>query len=209
MSTGYAAIPLLKAAPEPDQIADRLGGGTWRGLELCLMARHVADDEAIRRAIEVSREGVAGHNAVVTAEAPVSWPSGAHMRGDRLEDEARIGIRRSVEFAAGIGSPVLTIHLFVPQTPEEYRASLDGPDDDAIEEFLRFYADACLASGITPLIENIPPVLRMRTGGVFLTQLGGHWRDLLYWRERVPELGFCLDTSHAALFKNFAAAYPS
>lgn len=209
MSTGYAAIPLLKAAPEPDQIADRLDGGAWRGLELCLMARHVADDEALRRAIEVSRDGLAGHNAVVTAEAPVSWPSGAHMRVDVLDDEARTGLRRSVEFAAGIGSPVLTIHLFVPQTAEEYRAALQGPDEDAIDEFLRFYADACVERGITPLIENVPPVLRMREDGVFLSPIGGHWRDLLHWRERVPELGFTLDTSHAALFKNFAVAYPS
>ena len=49
----------------------------------------------------------------------------------------------------------------------------------------------------------------MRTGGVFLSQIGGHWRDLLEWRERVPELGFTFDTSHAALFRSFAAAYPS
>ena len=63
MSTGYAAIPLLKAAPEPDQIADRLDGGAWRGLELCLMSWHVQDDHALQRAIEVSRQGLAGHNA--------------------------------------------------------------------------------------------------------------------------------------------------
>jgi nucleoside-diphosphate-sugar epimerase/sugar phosphate isomerase/epimerase len=209
MSTGYAAIPLLKAAPEPDQIADRMSGGGWRGLELCLMSSHVEDDAAVRRAIEVSRQALAGHNAVVTAEAPVAWPSGAHMRVDRLDAEARAGIQRSVEFAAGIDSPVLTVHLFVPQTPEEYRSSLGGPDEDAIGEFLSFYADTCAAGGITPLIENIPPVLRMRTGGVFLTRIGGHWRDLLEWRERIPQLGFTLDISHAALFRNFAAAYPT
>ena len=34
-------------------------------------------------------------------------------------------------------------------------------------------------AGVTPLIENVPPVLRMRTGGVFLSPIGGHWRDLL------------------------------
>src|SRR5919204_4661260 len=120
MSTGYAAIPLLKAAPEPDQIADRLDGGPWRGLELCLMPWHVADDDVLKGAIEVSREGLAGHNAVVTAEAPVAWPSGAHVRVDKLDDESRAGIVRSAEFAAAVGSPVLTIHLFTPQTPEEF-----------------------------------------------------------------------------------------
>ncbi len=49
----------------------------------------------------------------------------------------------------------------------------------------------------------------MRTGGVFLSQIGGHWRDLLKWRERIPELGFTIDTSHAALFCSFGNAYPA
>src|SRR5919201_5089872 len=193
MSTGYAVIPLLKAAPEPSQIADRLDGGAWRGIELCLMAGHVADDAALARAIEVAREGLAGHNLVVTAEAPVSWPSGAHVRVDRLDDEARAGIVRSAEFAAAIGSPVLTIHLFTPQTPEEFRQTNARIDEGQVERFLRFYADACLERDVTPLIENVPPVLRMREGGVYLSPIGGHWHDLLEWRARIPELGFTLD----------------
>ena len=56
MSTGSAAIPLLKAAPRPDQIADRLAGGPWRGLELCLCPADVADDAAVARAVEPSGE---------------------------------------------------------------------------------------------------------------------------------------------------------
>src|SRR5207247_780572 len=81
-------------------------------------------------------------------------------------------------------------------------------DADAVEEFLGFYANACVQRGVDPLIENVPPVLRMRTGGVYLSPIGGHWRDLLDWRERVPELGFTIDTSHAALFRSFATIYP-
>src|SRR5205823_5307028 len=106
------------------------------------------------------------------------------------------------------GSPVLTIHLFIPMDPAEYRAHA-AVDEDAVLAFLRYYADVCVAHGVTPLIENVPPVLRMRTGGVFLSPVGGHWEDLLAWRARVPEVGFTIDTSHAALFRSFAAAYPS
>ena len=208
MSTGFASIPLLKAAPEPEQIAERLEGGPWKGIELALLPRHVADDAALERAVTVSRDGLSGSGMAVTAEAPVSWPSGEHVRVDRLDDEARAGIERSARYAAQVGSPVLTIHLYIPQTPEEFRAGRPL-DDSAIETFLRFFADACAAQGVTPLIENVPPVLRMRTGGMFFTPIGGHWRDLLAWRERVPELGFTLDTSHAALFRAMAAAYPS
>ena len=199
------AIPLLKSAPEPDQLADRLDGGDWRGIEIALMPKDVADDDALAVAAEVTRD--ASEGLVVTAEAPVAWPSGAFVRVDRLDDEARAGIERSAEFAARVGSPVLTIHLFIPLSPDEFRAS-GAVDATAVEQFLGFYVEACASRGVDPLIENVPPVLRMRTGGVFFSPLGGHWRDLLDWRERLPELGFTIDTSHAALFRSFATVYP-
>ncbi|HYY63327.1 MAG TPA: polysaccharide biosynthesis protein [Gaiellaceae bacterium] len=209
MSTGLRATPLLKAAPEANQLADRLDGGDWRGIEIALMPHDVASEEALARAVAATRDvGVHLHQLAVTAEAPVGWPSGAFVRVDRLDDEARAGIERSAEFAAEVGSPVLTIHLFIPLSPEEFRRAGEV-DLEAVEEFLRFYADACLQRGVTPLIENVPPVLRMRTGGVFLSPIGGHWRDLVAMRERIPALGFTIDTSHAALFRSFATAYPS
>src|SRR3954471_4489960 len=205
MSPGSAPILLLKAAPEPDQLADRLDGGPWTGIEVPLMPAHIADDAAVAQAMEHVR--AAGAERVV-AEAPVAWPSGAHLRVDRLDDEARTGLERSARFAAGVGSPVLTIHLYTPMDAAEYRDHT-GIDEHAVLEFLRFFAETCVAHGITPLIENVPPVLRQRSGGVFLSPIGGHWRDLLHWRAQVPELGFTFDTSHAALFRSFAAAYPS
>src|SRR5919199_4306871 len=102
MSPGSNSTPLLKAAPEPDQLRDRLDGGRWRGIELGLMARHVANDDAVARAVEVTRAATEG--IAVTAEAPLAWPSGAFVRVDRLDDEARAGIERSAEFARAIGS---------------------------------------------------------------------------------------------------------
>src|SRR5919198_1112406 len=150
MSNGSAAIPLLKAAPEPDQIADRLQGGPWRGIELCLAPQHVASDGAVAAAGDRAPPPIEGR--AVTAEAPVAWPSGAFVSVDRLDDEARSGIERSADFAAGIGSPVLTIHLFAPQSPEEFRHSWhEGLDESEVERFLRFYADACGERGVVPL----------------------------------------------------------
>ncbi|MBD0317086.1 MAG: polysaccharide biosynthesis protein [Thermoleophilia bacterium] len=208
MSTGSDAIPLLKAAPERDQIAERLSGGPCRGLELALMPAHIADDDAVDRAVATVRATTDALELVVVAEAPVAWPSGAFVRVDRLTGEAERCLERSAAFAAAIGSPVLTIHLYAPLPPIEFR---DAPplDEEAVERFLRFYADACLARGVIPLVENVPPVLRMRVGGIFLSQIGGHWRDLRRWHARVPALRFTFDTSHAALFRSFAAAYPS
>src|SRR2546423_14232067 len=154
MSTGSEAITLLKAAPEPDQIADRLEGGSWAGLELCLAPRHVESDAALAQASEVVREGLGDRGLSVTAEAPVAWPSGTFVRVDRLDDEARQGIERSAEFAQAIGSPVLTIHLFAPQTPLEFERARSGAgadvDEQEVERFLRFYAEACRARGVQP-----------------------------------------------------------
>src|SRR5437763_2851355 len=176
MSTGPKVIPLLKSAPEPDQLADRLDGGDWKGIEIALMPQHLADDGALARAVEATRDVVAG--MIVTAEAPVSWPSGAFVRVDRLDDEARACIQRSAEFAASVGSPVLTIHLVVPLGPDEFRDHR-SLDDGAVQEFLDFYVEACASRGVAPLIENVPPVLRMRREGFYLSPVGGHWRDLL------------------------------
>jgi nucleoside-diphosphate-sugar epimerase/sugar phosphate isomerase/epimerase len=206
MSTGSAAIPLLKAAARPEQLRERLADGDWAGVEVCLLPSDVAGDEALDAAIEAVRSTCEGRT--VLAEAPVAWPSGAHVRVDRLDDEAIDGIERSARFAAAVGSPVLTIHLFCPQDPATFRAEGEV-DERAVERFLRAFAEACLGAGVEPLLENVPPVLRMRTGGVFLSPVGGHWRDLLAWRERIPELAFTFDTSHAALFRHFAGAYPS
>ena len=172
MSSGSAAIPLLKAAPEAEQIADRLAGGDWRGLELCLAPRHVETGAALDAAIAVGRE-VTERGLALTAECPVAWPSGAFVRVDRLGDEAKRGIEASVRFAAGIGARVLTIHLFAPMTPEEYRAH-GSLDEAAIEAYLTFYSQACASEGITPLIENVPPVLRMHTDNVYLSSVDGH-----------------------------------
>jgi nucleoside-diphosphate-sugar epimerase/sugar phosphate isomerase/epimerase len=213
MSTGFDAIPLLKAAADPDQVGERLAHGPCRGIELCLAPRDVESDDRIAAVIEAARGALPERDFAVTAEAPVSWPSGAHVRVDRLDDEARAGIERSARFAAGVRSPVLTIHLFTPQSPDDFRSAWRpdgaGVDEHEVERFLRFFAEACGRCGVAPLVENVPPILRMRTGGVYLSPVGGHWRDLLEWRERIPELGFTLDTSHAALFRAFAVAYPT
>jgi len=208
MSTGSAAIPLLKAAPEAAQLAERLADGPWGGLELCLRPSDVDGDAAMQRAAEVVRASGAMAAGAVLAEAPVAWPSGAFVRVDRPDEEAVAGLERSAAFAAAVGSPVLTVHLFAPQTPAEFRAGAPL-DEAAVLEFLERFARACAGKGVQPLLENVPPILRMREGGVYLTPVGGHWRDLLTWRERVPALGVTLDTSHAALFRTFCAAAPA
>ena len=118
------------------------------------------------------------------------------------------GLVRSARFAAEIGSPVLTIHLFAPLSPEEFRAAapLDAGDGGGVPALLRRrlrVARGHAADRKRPADPAHAQGRRVPLAG------GGHWRDLLEWRVRVPELGFTFDTSHAALFRSFAAAYPS
>src|SRR5512134_1878331 len=208
MSTGSVAIPQLKAAASASQIAERLADGPWAGLELALRPADIATDAAVRHAVAATLRATDGYGLALTAEAPVAWPSGACVHVERLTDEARACLDRCAGFAAAIGSPVLTLHLYAPLPPAEFRTRR-LLDEGRLRRFLRSYADTCLQRGVAPLVENVPPVLRMRIGGVFLSEIGGHWRDLLRARELVSELGFTLDTSHAGLFRSFAAAYPS
>ena len=173
-------------------------------------AAHVArTTRRSARAIEVTR---ARWRAWTWSSPPrPPWPGRAARSSASTGSTTRRarGIERSAEFAAGDRLAGADHPPVRPASARRSSAHRRRSTRRAVERFLRFYADACLARGVTPLIENVPPVLRMRTGGVFLSPVGGHWRDLLEWRERVPELGFTLDTSHAALFRSFAAAYPS
>ena len=119
-----------------------------------------------------------GLGMIVTAEAPVAWPSGAFVsrRPARRRGARRHRAQRRVrgrDRLAGADDPPVR----PAGRPSDFARARSTTR--AVERFLRFYAETCLARGVTPLIENVPPVLRMRTGGVFLSPVGGHWRDLL------------------------------
>ena len=87
-------------------------------------------------------------------------------------------------------------------SPEEFRAA--GPvGDAAVAEFLRFYANACTRRGVTPLIENVPPVLRMRTGGVYVSDYPNYFEQVNNRLEDVwqgkTEPKAALDAAQAAI----------
>ena len=59
-----------------------------------------------------------------------------------------------------------------------------------------------------PLVENIPPVARMRESGFWYTPIGMAVDDLLWLAERVPGLGLTVDVSHAQLYLNARRSSP-
>ena len=163
------------------------------------MPADVADDAAVSHAVESTLRATEGHELALTAEAPVSWPSGAFVRVDRLTNEARACIERSAEFAADRlarphDSPLRA--LAAGRVPRGRRSTRTSSSASSASTPTRAFRD------VQPPVENVPPALRMRVGGLFLSEVGGHWRDLLRARELVPELSFTFDTSHAGLFRS-------
>ena len=126
--------PAAQGRPEADQIAERLEGGPWRGLELALCPADVADDAAGAR-------GRGRQGATDGARSRPDRRGARHLAERRVrprrppDDEARAWIERSADFAAAIGSPVLTIHLYAPLAPDEFR---DAPplDEEEVQRFL-------------------------------------------------------------------------
>ena len=192
MSTGSASIPLLKAAPEPDQVAERLdGGAVARASSSCLMPpatspttrRSSAAIDVVRRAVDA-----AGDDVALTAEAPVRGRAARFVRVDRLDDEARAGIERSARFAAAIGSPVLTIHLFIPQTPEEFRARRAGRRGRRSRRSCASSREAC-ARARRHAADRERPARAAHAHGRRLParRSAGTGATCCAWRERVPD----------------------
>jgi hypothetical protein len=105
--------------------------------------------------------------------------------------------------AAELGAGGVVMHCIMP------RFSLTDDDwhrrDELFEqclEYVQFYADTLLPLGVVPIIENVPPVLRMRESAYLFTPLGMAPEDVRWFVDRVPGLMVTLDVSHAQLYVN-------
>ncbi|MSQ44228.1 MAG: hypothetical protein EXR45_08510 [Chloroflexi bacterium] len=75
--------------------------------------------------------------------------------------------------------------------------------------FLDWYVDICRNAGLAPLIENVPPICRMRRGAFVFTPHGVEPGDLLALCNAVPGLRLTVDTSHAQLAVNALRGVPA
>ena len=195
-SAGGGCQLLCRLAPPPSRCSRPLPsltrsptastGGAGAAWSSASRRRHVA-----RRGAGARRSSVPARRRRERPRPDRRVPGGLaerrFVRVDRLDDEARARDRAQRRFAAAIGSPVLTIHLFVPHdargvprprrarrgggrgVPELLRAGLRGRGRDAPDRERAARCCACAPAAST-------------------SPVGGHWRDLRAWRERVPEL---------------------
>jgi sugar phosphate isomerase/epimerase len=203
---------LLKARPTPAQLADRLAPPRPDGLELYLDARDLAPDDWLPRLLAI----MAGAGAPPAAEfayvveGPIRSLDGEFFdvaRAAPADDEA---LARLARFGRALGATGAVIHLIAPTSDP---ADLAPPARrDALARclpLLRRYAALCRDHGLTPTIENIPPVAQMREGAAVYSALGVEPSDLVRCCREVPGLGVTFDTSHAGLYLEAVDADPA
>jgi len=133
------------------------------------MPKDVATTLRSRRAAEATRRPPPAYVVTPRRRSPgraaPSFASTASTRR-REPDRAERGVRCACRLARAHDPSVHSA------SPDEFRAS-GAVDADAVEEFLAS-TRRVVQWGVDPLIENVTPVLRMRTGGVYLSPIGGH-----------------------------------
>jgi len=202
---------LLKARPTPAQLRDRLAAPRPDGLELYLDARDIAPDDWLPRLLailEAAPRADSGFQYIV--EGPIRSLDGAFFdvtRDAPADDEAIVRLTRC---GAALGARVAVIHLIAPTTD----AAAIGPEQRErwlarALPLLRRYAARCAEAGLTPTIENIPPIAQMREDAATFSAIGVEPEDLIRCCEAVPGLRITFDTSHAGLHLEAIAADPA
>jgi sugar phosphate isomerase/epimerase len=206
-----AARILLKARPTPAQLRDRLAAPRPEGLELYLDARDIAPDDwlpRLRAIMAAAPPATADFTYIV--EGPLRSLDGNFFdvtRGAAADEEV---LARLARCGAALGASVAVIHLIAPTAdPAAIARDRRAAWLDRALPLLRRYVELCQAAGLTPTIENIPPVAQMREGTAVFTAVGVEPDDLIVCCQAVPGLGITFDTSHAGLHLEAVAADPA
>jgi len=205
MSTGTAPLAriLLKARPTPPQLADRFAPPWPEGLELYLDRADVLTEEECAAVIQRIRQYDLPDDFRFVVEGPIRSLDGEYFDLSACTPAAMELTRRLGYMAAELGAEAVVMHCIMPQrtlTEEDFahRSELF----ERCMEYVDFYAQTLRPLGLVPILENVPPVLRMREGAYLFTPLGMAPEDLLWFIERTPGLQMTLDVSHAQLYVN-------
>jgi sugar phosphate isomerase/epimerase len=201
---------LLKARPTVTQLRDRLAAPAPDGMELYIHEDDVSAPDWLEtlRARFSQIEPPPGFTWIV--EGPV-WSLDGELFGlCRNAEVDRQLTRRLVHLAALLGAVAVNVHCvdggYDPAVLDRSRRA------EALERslpYLEWYAAVCRDAGVASLIENVPPICRMRRAAIVYTPIGVEREDLAWCCERVPGLGITLDTSHAQLAVNAFRGVPA
>ncbi len=202
---------LLKARPTAAQLRDRLAAPRPDGLELYLDARDIGPDDWLPRLRAIMADAPAASDRFHwIVEGPIRSLDGAFFDVTRQAPADEEALVRLTRFGATIGARVAVIHLIAPTG--DPAAIGPAPRAAWLERalpLLRRYAALCGEAGLTPTIENIPPIAQMREGAATFSAVGVEPDDLLRCCREIPGLGITFDTSHAGLHLEALAADPA
>lgn len=197
------ALVLLKARPTPTQLADRLRDPMPDGLELYLDTADLASPEAMDGVVANLDACGLPSDFVLLVEGPIRSLDGEFFDLTRDSEADRELSRRLVDLARRIGAKGANVHAIAPNADP---AALTLAERDRLLEQalgpLRYFAETALGAGITPTIENMPPILRMRESGFYYSAIGMPPQDMTQLARAVPGVRVILDTSHAQLYLN-------
>lgn len=201
---------LLKARPTVVQLRDRIEAPVPDGVELYIHEDDISADGWLQTLQQRFNEVAVPAGFTWIVEGPV-WSLDGELFGLCRNAEAdRELTRRLVELCRWLGAPALNIHCVEGSRDPavlgdaQRRAALDRA-----LPFLEWYVALCRDAGIDPLIENVPPICRMRREAIIYTPIGVEPEDLLSCVQSVPGLGITLDTSHAQLAVNAFRGVPA
>jgi len=205
MSTGSEPLAriLLKARPTVEQLADRFAPPWPDGLELYLDRADVLTEDDCEQVLRRIRSHPLPDGFSFVVEGPIRGLDNEYFDLGACTEPTKELVRRLGRMAVELGAEGVVMHCIMP------RFSLSDADWTGREatfagclDFVQFYADTLLPLGVVPIIENVPPVLRMREGAYLYTPLGMAPEDVRWFIDRVPGLMATLDVSHAQLYVN-------
>jgi len=205
MSTGSSPLAriLLKARPTPAQLADRFAEPWPDGLELYLDRADVIDADECAAVLKRIRDYDLPEDFAFVVEGPIRSLDNEYVDISACTDATKELTRRLGDMAAELGAAGVVMHTIMPRftlTEDDWR-SRDAILETCLE-WVTFYADTLRPLGVVPVIENVPPVLRMREGAYLYTPIGMAPEDVAWFIDRVPGLMTTLDVSHAQLYVN-------
>ncbi len=201
---------LLKGRPTPAQLADRLQPPWAEGLELYLAVEDLDGSNWLPTVVERLAAHPTPPGFTLIVEGPLRSLDGSFFDLSRDTEANREVLRRLAVLGGELGASAANIHLIAPTPSAADLASVPKRDQlRRMEPLLHHYVGVCARAGLRPLLENIPPVARMREGSFSFTPIGVEPEDFAAVAELEPEVGFTLDLSHAQLYLNALRAAPS
>lgn len=194
---------LLKCRPTPAQLADRLAHPVPEGLELYLDAADLREEAWLAQTVDLLGRHSPPKDFVILVEGPIRSLDGSYFDLTADTEANREVVRGLAAFGQAVGAVAANIHAIAPRI--SIRGSREARRDEALRAalpLLRYYVGTCEEAGLRPLVENIPPVARMRENACVYTPIGMDPRDLNWLVEQAPGLGVTLDLSHAQLYLN-------